>query len=229
MGKAQSTADGYTINYHRARMSGTVDLEELDIPHFVQGDVIVGVFVAKVEGFNSKEDKQGNITRTNVARCTDVRVLTGALKEVMVKQLGLAGTDTLELPMVSHAPVQAPTVTLLSDPVEVFADELPEDPEEAPEQDVFTPAPRAVEMEPAEDEDEDDDVWVPTQVEQVGRIGRQDTYSFPESERGNSNGPRTLPFVDRDAVQGVAEREVIGRVGSKDKVLRRALETEGWS
>lgn len=222
MGAAQTTVDGYAINYYRARMAGTVDLEDLDTSFFRQGEIIVGVFVAKVEGFSTKEDKQGNIFRTNVARCTDVRVLNGALKEVMVKQLGLAGTDTLELPMVVKEVSQEVLADLSS--MEEGSDaevELVE--EDAPEQDVFSPSTKD-----EDDEDSDDEVWVPQDTEVIGRIGRPDSYSFPESERKNVDGPRTLPFVDRDAVAGVTEKEVLGRIGSKDKVLRRELDAEGW-
>lgn len=101
--KAQAVFDGIGATSYAARFTGTIPLEEAEAEAAVYDETLVLVVVGKVETFHPKFDKEGNVTRVNVVKVSDARLVDGELRNVLVEQLGLYGSDTVVIPTMPPA------------------------------------------------------------------------------------------------------------------------------
>lgn len=93
--RIQTTVDGIAVDHFRARWTGSVDLEETEANATALDEVGVFVVVGRVKDVQNRLDRSGDVARVAVLQATDTRVIEGELRELLVNQLGLHGSDTI--------------------------------------------------------------------------------------------------------------------------------------
>ena len=206
----QRQTDGITIEEFHARFSGRVLLEEEDLNATALEEVGVGVVVFKTDGTGTSINRKGTVIRTAVLKVTDLRVLDGDLKKLLVERLGLYGDDTVELPTTTAPDAIA---AQLSDQGQLFGAD-PETGEIDEELDAIVNSARV-----SEPEEEPDGI--------VGSIHAHREQASTASTGGpvSHNGVKVLPFTESDVDGVTGEREVLGRIRqSSDPSLQKFFE-----
>jgi len=163
---ASRSLDGFSFDHFRARLTGTVELEEAEAQAAALDETLVMVVVARVKDIQAKMDgrgeEAGELSRVAVCKATDARIIEDVdLRNLLVERLGLYGEDT-------YVPTKAETVSPIETDLEtgeILGDEDWDD--EADEGPVVVSAPsdgvRSVRFDTLEDEH-------PNDREVVGRI-----------------------------------------------------------
>lgn len=99
MSRTSDRIDGVSFEAFKGRFSGTVELEEEEASAAAVGEVVVFVGVASIMDVQAKLDKDGVLSRIDVFKVTEARVLEDDLKQILVDRLGLYGNDTLPPPV----------------------------------------------------------------------------------------------------------------------------------
>lgn len=108
MSRLDRRVDGITIDNWEARFTGRIPLENEELEAATVDNTVVLVIVAHQDGMNVTVNKRtGDLTRTNVMKVTDARLIEGELRSVLVEKLGLYGSDTVDPPMVKPEPAIA--------------------------------------------------------------------------------------------------------------------------
>jgi hypothetical protein len=92
---AHSTAlDGATFDSHAVRFTGTIkDIGDEEIAQSGLDDVGIWVLVTHSGGVAVKPAKDGTVTRVNVLKATDIRVLPKDVRELLITKLDLSLED----------------------------------------------------------------------------------------------------------------------------------------
>jgi hypothetical protein len=225
---AQRSIDGVgSFEEYRARFTGTIDLEDdPEINATTLDQVSVGVVVIRTKDVQAKLGRDGVLARVGVLNVTDLRVVDGDLKDLLVERLGLYGGDTVE-------PARILAGTTGSDADANPAVDLDNDDDnlESWQNDradslrVSTEALMRLDDDLATDEDGE---IIPGQLLEQPEL----PYEAPtvvgsihdRSQRPQGSGmPNVAPFRTEDGPLAPASGQRIGRVGRQDEQLNSYL------
>lgn len=100
---ASRSLDGIQFDTFRARLTGTVELEEAEAQAAALDETLVMIVVARVKDVQAKMDGREDpaLARVAVCKATDARVVVDVdLRNTLVERLGLLGDDACYVPIV---------------------------------------------------------------------------------------------------------------------------------
>lgn len=154
---ASRSLDGFSFDHFRARLTGTVELEETEAQAAALDETLVMVVVARVKDVQAKMDGRGDnagdLSRVAVCKATDARIIDDAdLRNTLVERLGLYGEDTYVPIVPKSAPESVPHAETPIQADEETGEIVDDDDDEyfAPPQTSET-GPRSVPWSPLED------------------------------------------------------------------------------
>ena len=221
----QQHFDGFSIDAHQARFSGTFDLDQEDLASLELDRVAFFVVAVRVEGANLKALDTGDVRRVDVLKVQDARVAADELREVCIQHImGKGGQSVADFGLATQEQKDEESrfmATRTDRPANVS--ETGERIEDEGDEDNDTGGPEEYEPFVAPPEPEIEGVQV------VGHINdHKEEVGVLTSSRGG-DGPKVGKFNPAafDTSGSVVEREVVGSVYGKprkDDALRRFME-----
>ena len=89
MSKAQDSIDGYAVEMYAGRFSGTFDMEEAQGKQVAFDDVVTFVVVAEVASPSFRQNKAGEVKRTNSFKVTAAQIVNGNKAAEVLEKAGM--------------------------------------------------------------------------------------------------------------------------------------------